>query len=129
MYKNLFIFMVIIYCSCNNVVQKSTNLNNTSKIINKHVSVDKIKTSSNIIEEKIIGIWTDGSPENATFDIRKDSIYYVDDFESFKYFLRGDIIEIHYSDFIYKAKVYFKKDTLVMDAKDDELAKFWKFKN
>jgi len=47
---------------------------------------------------KLIGIWSNGIGENAFFEIKKDSIYYVDDFISYRYFLAGDTIKIFYPD-------------------------------
>jgi len=76
-------------------------------------------------DKKLVGIWTDGSSENASFEIKNDSIQYLDPFEEYKYERYGDSIIIYYSDFTYKGKISFVKDTLVM--KSDEESKFWRF--
>jgi hypothetical protein len=81
------------------------------------------------LKDSLIGIWTDGSDANATFDIRRDSIYYVDQFASYKYSLTADSIKIMYDDGPERFKVYFIKDTLIMDSKDLGASKFWKFKD
>lgn len=75
----------------------------------------------------IIGIWTDGQTENATFQIKKDSIYYVDHLENYFYRMESDSISIHYPDMIFKAKVLMKKDTLVLQTSEANY-KYWKFK-
>ena len=93
------------------------------------MSAGRSQSPRNNIDDKILGIWTDGTTENATFDIRKDSIFYVDQFESYRYLLKKDSINVYYSDYTYSAKVYFKKDTLIMDSKDYGVSKFSKFKN
>ncbi len=83
--------------------------------------------SSIFFKDKIIGIWTGGESPNATFEINKDSIYYVDHFKSYKYTLKNDSIKIFYDDYDYSAKIYFLKDTLVMNSPEYDIAKFWKF--
>jgi hypothetical protein len=65
----------------------------------------------------ILGAWTDGSTENATFDIQKDSIFYVDQLESYPYHLNGDNISIQYADYKYEAKISWIQDTLVLTDK------------
>lgn len=60
-------------------------------------------------------------------DITTDSIYYTEHFESYKYDLKQDSIFISYPDFTFAAKVYFNKDTLVMESEDGK-SKYHKFK-
>lgn len=80
------------------------------------------------LKDKIKGIWSDGSSENASFVIKTDSIYYVDQFTSYKYELIENTIKIKYPDWIFVAKVSFLKDTLIMDSEENGISKFWKFK-
>lgn len=89
------------------------------------MAVNNISATS---KEKILGAWTGGEYDNATFDIRQDSMYNVEHLESYKYTLNKDSIKIYYPDFVYSAKIYFIKDTLVMSSEDGE-AKYWKFKD
>ncbi|NCU05718.1 MAG: hypothetical protein GXC73_17245 [Chitinophagaceae bacterium] len=81
------------------------------------------------LKNRLKGAWTDGSTENATFDITDKTIYYVDQGSDFTYSLKGDIITIKYPDYTYNAKLSFQSDTLIMDSKEYGQTKFWKFKN
>jgi hypothetical protein len=81
-----------------------------------------------ITKNSIEGIWTDGSSENASFEIDADSIYYLEHNEKFRYELKGDSIHILYPEDPYSARLYFVGDTLFMNAASDN-SKFWKFKN
>jgi hypothetical protein len=78
-------------------------------------------------KNEIIGIWESENKEPLTVEINKDSIYYTEHFESHKYILKGDSIFINYPDFIFAAKVYFDRDTLVMESEDGK-SKYMKFK-
>lgn len=129
MNRNLIAFAVLICFGCSNTPKKNATSSDTVKIKHKSIIVVQTQPSLKTDREKIMGIWTNSSTQNAVFDIRKDSIYYVEKFESYKYVLKQDSIQIYYPDFVYTAKLYFIKDTLTMDSKDDGIAKFWKFKN
>ena len=70
-------------------------------------SQNKEKQSAKVLINKslILGIWTDGQTENATFEIDKDSIYYVDSFQKFKYQIFGDSILIKFDGFDNTSKI------------------------
>lgn len=78
------------------------------------------------LKDKILGIWGNEYSENAVFEIRKDSIYYVDQFKTYKYKLKDSTITIFYHDYKDSSKLSFVKDTLVMES-NGEKSKFWKF--
>ena len=123
MYKILFIIAGLFLASC--------NLSSEDKLKDSLVKETKDKSIFSDLQQlrnKLIGMWTDGSTENATFDIRKDSIFYVEHFETYKYKLTTDSIYIHYPDFIYSGKIAFKGDTLILSSEDGE-SKFWRFKD
>lgn len=82
--------------------------------------------SGGITQERILGAWTDGNSENATFYIRTDSVYYTDHFASYKYELRNDSIHIHYPGLDYAAKLSFLNDTMIFTSHSG-ISKFWKF--
>ena len=82
------------------------------------------KTSD--LKDKILGIWGNEYSENAVFEIRNDSIYYVDQFKTYKYKLKDSTITIFYHDYKDSSKLSFVKDTLVMES-NGEKSKFWKF--
>lgn len=126
---NLHLLMILLCIGCNTTSREKSFKKDSSQQITKIASTAPELVIISRYESKILGIWTDGSTENATFDIRKDSIYYVDQFKAYSYSLKEDSIKIHYSDFNYAAKIHFLKDTLVMDSKDYGVTKYWKFKN
>ena len=77
--------------------------------------------------DRLKGIWTNGSSENGTFDISNDSIYYVDQFTSYKYELFDDTIKIKYPDWTFVGHLNFSGDTLTIES-EDGVTKYWKFK-
>ncbi len=92
------------------------------------VSKTKQKSiASNYLRKKIIGIWAQKGSINANFKIDKKTFYYVDDFANYKYSLTGNTITIYYPDYVYKGKIVFNNDTLILINKDSE-AKYWRFK-
>ncbi|MBC6610131.1 hypothetical protein H8B15_04320 [Hymenobacter sp. BT507] len=124
--------LLIIITSCNTEqnttpVQDILQPTDTTKEIKNAIS-----RRHNIVEKSdsttILGIWKDGNSENATFDIRKDSIYYIDQFATYKYFIIGDSIKIYYPDRAFTGLVSLSKDTLTITS-EDGATKFWKFKN
>ncbi|MFY8180534.1 MAG: hypothetical protein ACOVLG_02075 [Flavobacterium sp.] len=78
--------------------------------------------------KSIIGIWTDGSSENATFEINKSTIFYIDSLKEFKYKLKKDSLFIFYDDYTFKGKIKISKDTLFI-TNGDVVRKYWEFKN
>jgi hypothetical protein len=77
----------------------------------------------------ITGIWTSGETENATFQIDKDSIFYVDALQRFKYQVVGDSLIINFADADYRCRIAkATKDSLVW-IKDGNRTAFWRFKN
>jgi hypothetical protein len=124
--------LLILFVACNSeqntkTIQDSTITKDTSKLIRK-ASVQAVDNSKKTNQSNLLGIWTDGSSENATFDIKKDSIYYVDQFASYKYSLRADSIKINYPDYTFAGAVSFSKDTMII-ASEDGTTKYWKFKD
>jgi len=91
---------------------------------------EKINVSSKEIKNKadFLGIWTDGYSENASFNIRKDSIYYVDQFATYKYDIIGDSIKIYYPEWTFAGSISMSKDTMTIIS-EDGTTKYWKFKN
>jgi hypothetical protein len=125
----ILIFLLLIGC------KKEETISNIKSEINNKVSESveinqkEFKKNSEITQNMILGIWTNGSTENATFEIKSKSIYYVDDFQDYSYKLKNDTIEIRYPDYIYRAEILFKNDTLIMNSKEYSQAKYWRFKD
>ena len=126
MKKYLFIFGILIY-GCKSGT-KENNISNREELNSTNNLTAPNKISVTELKEKIIGIWTDGESENATFQISRDSIYYVDNIKNYNYSLDQDSIKINYLDFTYSGKLSFINDTLVMESNED-VSKFWKFEN
>lgn len=129
--KLLSTLLVILFAACN-FVQKDTIQDNTrTKDTTKEIKQTVSKVANNAKQSnysKLLGIWTDGNSENAVFDIRKDSIYYVDQFATYRYSLTGDTITIFYPDWTFTGAISFSKDTLII-ASEDGVTKYWKFVN
>lgn len=86
------------------------------------------QSASTILKQQLFGVWTDGSTENAVFDISEHSIYYTEQFEAYPYLLSNDSITISFPDDEYRAKVIIKADTLVMVSTESGKSTFWRFK-
>ncbi|SHF80014.1 hypothetical protein SAMN05443549_101387 [Flavobacterium fluvii] len=76
----------------------------------------------------IKGIWTDKTTENATFEIRDKTIYYIDAFATYKYTFKNNIIKIYYSDYTFTGKVSFKNDIMFIKSSDGIIIKYYRFK-
>jgi hypothetical protein len=85
-------------------------------------------SSFNFLEnnKSILGIWTDGSTENATFEINKKTIFYVDLLKEYK--LKKDSVFIFYDDYTFKGKIKISTDTLYITNEGIE-RKYWRFKD
>jgi hypothetical protein len=105
------IFISLNFYAQNNVFKAKQRLNSTS-----------------LLKKKIIGIWTSEGSINADFKIDKKTFYYVEDFAYYRYKMIGNNIKIFYPDYVYKAKIVFKNDTLILINKDYE-TKYWRFKD
>lgn len=95
------------------------------------VSVPKqpeIPTDTLTLPKDVLGVWTTGRTNDASFEIRKDSVYYPGEKHSFKYVLKKDSIKIFYEDYVYSGRVYFVKDTMNFSSPVDGPLKMWPFK-
>ena len=125
-------FLLIFISSCDSSVstaapaQKSKAINSSTSIENEYKVA---KPHSNIQKTQILGAWTDGKYENATFDIQQDSIFYTDEMVSYPYTLKGDSITIRYPDMSFMGVVYFIKDTLVLSDPEFGTTKYYRFKD
>lgn len=101
---------------------------NKEKALDLNRGTPMSTNESSIHTNALIGIWTDGNSENATFEIKNDSIYYVDAFKSYNYSVQHDSIKIWYDDYVYVAHVAVEGDTLVLNNADNR-SKLWRFKD
>ena len=121
MQRLVFLLTILFAMRCN----YKQNANDKATAITSETGHQKHR--ENFIREKIIGVWTDDSAENASFEITTDSIYYVDELASFKYEINQDTIKINYLDWTFVGRIEFIGDTLMLISEDT--SKFWKFKN
>lgn len=118
-----------IFLSCkNNENDRFITVSSINKTSKKEIDSKEITEKTTKIKNTILGVWTDGSTENATIEIKPKSIYYVDDFIDYNYKLENDSIEINYLDYIYRARILLKNDTIIMNSKGYNQIKFWRFK-
>lgn len=113
MIKNvIFVLGLALSISC------SAKNKTATKIDNKAIDVSNIQ-----------GIWTNGQTDNATFRIKKDSIYYVDNFKSFKYEISSDTLIIKFDGYNDVSKILkIDNDSLIL-FKNNQRLRFWKFKD
>jgi hypothetical protein len=125
-------FLLIFMCSCGSSVS-TTATDQKSKAIDSSISVENeykvAKPHSAIQKAQILGAWTDGKYENATFDIQQDSIFYTDEMVSYPYTLKGDSITIRYLDVSFMGVIYFIKDTLVLSDPEFGTTKYYRYKD
>lgn len=126
--RKLVISLFIFATSCN-AKQSGQNQNFRKDTTEKsNVSVTNTTLMPLADKKQLLGIWESQNKEPITVEITEDSIYYTEHFESHKYKLKDDSILIDYPDFLYAGKLYFDKDTLVMESEDGK-SKFVRFKN
>lgn len=129
--RKLLFGLLILIVGCNsgqpdqtpNSSEDYSTQSNTAAINTSAMAGIKTLTDKN----EIIGVWESKNKEPLTVKINNDSIYYTEHFESHRYWLKGDSIFIKYPDFVFAAKVYFNRDTLVMESEDGK-SRYVKFK-
>ena len=130
--KTLVSFSCIYLMNCNSndrgirssLVEDTLVQAKTSKQAERYQTPPFYKNFSN--QRELLGIWMRDNKELLTVKIDLDSIYYIEHFESHKYTLKKDSIFINYHDYLFAAKLYFLKDTLIMES-ENELTTFYKF--
>lgn len=126
-----FIPLLIVFSSCNYSGSNSKgNIDSSvaeqsSKVIEVAIGNPTVSMEKN----RLLGIWTDGSTENATFAIGTDSIFYVDQMTSFPYTLKGDSLTIVFPDMSFHGNAKFCGDTLVLSDPEFSTTKYTRFIN
>ena len=132
--KRLLLFLTLLYSTSCDTGQPANgkegtpsniNIQDTSESDSSMKEMPSYNSKEN--QDALFGVWISDNQEQPTIDINKDSIYYTEHFESYKYDLKGDSIFIKYPDFIFSAKVLFNKDTLIMESENGH-SKFYRFK-
>lgn len=80
------------------------------------------------LKTKILDIWKDFEGENATFEIKPNSIYYFEHSAAYKYILTGDVINIKFPDYTFTGKVSFVNGIMVFNSKKFGLSKYNRMK-
>ncbi|MFL5741026.1 MAG: hypothetical protein ACJ75B_12465 [Flavisolibacter sp.] len=80
-----------------------------------------------VSRKALMGFWTYEPSLKPLFEIREDSIYYVDHSVSYTYFLKRDTILIQYPDWNFRARVKLEKDHLEI-VSENGLVKFRRLK-
>jgi hypothetical protein len=91
---------------------------------------DVISTDDSVTpndDSLLLGAWTDGSSENASFAISKDSIFYVEALTSYQYTLKGDSLIIAFPGMKFRGTVTVKGDTLTINEPGSGTSKYTRF--
>jgi hypothetical protein len=114
------IFLLFFFFSCNLNKTYTNEQQDQPRPEEKYAGINGLLSDTVIHAQKsdLLGLWTDGSSENATFEIRQDSVYYVEQFEAYKYALEDGIIKIHYPDHMFKGRLTFENDEIKIVAED-----------
>ena len=123
---------LVIFSACSSSVSHTTDSTDSlSTIEQKAQQVEKTNDSplTSFDKNQLMGAWTDGSTENATLDIGKDSIFYLDQMTSFPYTLKGDSLTIVYPDMSFRGTAKFSKDTLILNDPEFGTTKYTRFTN
>ncbi|HVA99512.1 MAG TPA: hypothetical protein VNG53_11515 [Bacteroidia bacterium] len=117
-----FILFIILFFSCTSSKTNDTNKNNQnidSSLIQKNqkksLKSSSKKSTYEVLKKQILGVWAFKSDLVTDFEIRKDSIYYIDQDKSYKYFLtKDDTLIIYFNGYTTKNLITIKKDNLMM---------------
>jgi hypothetical protein len=126
------IAFLIICSACSSSVSQSTDSADSSSTIEQkaqQVNVANDNPPNSVDKNQLLGAWTDGSTENATFDIGKDSIFYLDQMTSFPYTVKGDTLTIVYPDMSFRGTANFSGDTLILNDPEFGTTKYTRFTN
>lgn len=122
----LFIYGTGTSCNSNPHAKESPSQKNNNIVTKQSTEIiDTIRVASS---KQITGIWATTDKEILTVDISKDSIFYTEHFESYKYEIKKDSIYIHYPDFIFSGRPYLINDSLVISSIDGDV-KYVRVKN
>src|SRR5215204_4350313 len=101
-------FLLFFFFACNSnesSITKEKQVQSMPK--EKYAGVSTLLSDTVVHAQKsdLYGFWTDGSAENATFEIKHDSIYYVEQSTAYKYVMEDGFITIYYPDFVFKGRL------------------------
>jgi hypothetical protein len=123
-----FLFLLVTSCTPERDGGKSENRIPTAGRQTRSLRQDGTRLDP-IFKGQLYGAWTDGSTENASFFIEKDSIFYMDQMTSYPYSLKGDSLTIVYPDMIFQGIAGFSGDTLILRDSEFGTSKYTRFKD
>jgi hypothetical protein len=126
------IVFLIICSACSSPVSHTTDSADSLSSIEQRAQQLEMADDNppnSVDKDQLLGAWTDGSTENATFDIGKDSIFYLDQMTSFPYMLKGDSLTIVYPDISFRGTAKFSGDTLILNDPEFGTTKYTRFTN
>ncbi len=113
------IFLTFTLCNCQN--NSSNPPKNSGSVSNG------LTSSQKEVVNDISGIWKLKGDENPTFEIKRDSIYYIDQGEIYAFNTKSDSIFIFYNDWIYKGLFAIKEGKLILtDGTNKSIYLKWK---
>lgn len=123
----LLLLFVFIFVSCKNTKHESKyeTLNDSSST-NKNIysaasskeNTNRLNSMNNIDINQLLGIWCYPEDINGTFKIVKDSMFYIDANEWYKYKLKGETLIIYYDyNYIDTSLCEIKYDKLILKNK------------
>lgn len=103
------------------LLNTSLQVDTTKRPITQGVAPTDLKT-------KILGIWRDVEGENATFEIKPNSVFYFEHGTAYKYSLTGNVMNIKFPDYKFTGKVSCVNGTMVIDSKEFGVSKYKRMK-
>jgi hypothetical protein len=95
--NHCFFISIVLLSACSSDKKNIDNSNSVRDSINNNTSQTIKNTSFN---DALLGVWI--IDEQPVFEIKKDSVFYIDSNLSYKYSVADSNISIFYDDFIYK---------------------------
>jgi hypothetical protein len=80
------------------------------------------------LQAAFMGQWIDSLTGHATFEVRKDSIYYFDYYRAYPYIIKDDSLTIYFPDKSTKGELIIDKDTATFVEREFGNTKMVRFK-
>ncbi|MGL4360115.1 MAG: hypothetical protein ACRCSM_06450 [Sediminibacterium sp.] len=103
------------------LLNNSPKADTTQKPVAQTVALADLKT-------KMLGIWRDVEGENATFEIKPNSIYYFEHGAAYKISLTRNVISIKFPDYTFTGTVSFVNGTMVINSREFGVSKYKRMK-
>ena len=124
----LFFILILTNCTSPETTLQEKEQKFTVPNIKSDKQSNKHSPRSIITKEQLMGTWAGENSENASFSIGKDSIYYIDQMDSYPYTLIKDSLTIIYPDMSFEGIAYLAGDTLVLSDPEFGISRYTRFK-